>query len=252
MTTYRTETATNSSVDTPPTPAEVLARMRRDQPRFHSEADQDSARGSAALQDWGATEWLLRAIQDLGQGASQTLETGCGRSTVLFASTSQRHFCIGPREQEFARVRLYCESLGIDPEKITFLCGKSEDLLPGLTIEGKLDLVLIDGAHAFPFPMIDWYYASRWLRVGGHVIVDDAWLPAVADLVQFLNTEPSWRRVRRNLESAAYQKVAEADDFNDWVPQRYGRTRVRLWKAGVRVIRSIPRPVRRRLRQLIT
>ena len=26
----------------------------------------------------------------------------------------------------------------------------------------------------------------------------------------------------------------------------------RLWKAGVRVIRSIPRPVRRRLRQLIT
>jgi hypothetical protein len=251
MTTNRTDEAASVVRAPSPHPSRVLARIQADQPRFHSEADQDSDRGDDGLKDWGANEWMLHSLYDLGQGAKQTLETGCGRSTVLLASMAERHYCIAPREQEFERVSSYCSALGIDVDRITFLGGKSEFVLPNLQIDGMLDLVLIDGAHAFPFPTIDWFYASRNLRVGGYLIVDDVWLPAVADLIRFLDSEPSWRRVRRSLESAAYQKIAEVDDFNDWIPQRYGRTRIWLWQTGVRAVRSIPRPVRHRIRRLL-
>jgi hypothetical protein len=36
-----------------------------------------------------------------------------------------------------------------------------------------LDLVLIDGDHAFPASFIDWYYTAEQVKLGGYVIVDD-------------------------------------------------------------------------------
>jgi len=43
--------------------------------------------------------------------------------------------------------------------------------------------VLIDGAHGFPYPILDWWYVAPHVKVGGHVLLDDAYLPAVPAIV---------------------------------------------------------------------
>lgn len=71
-----------------------------------------------------------------------------------------------------------------------------------------LDLVLIDGSHAFPLPFIDWYYTYQKLKVGGKMIVDDTQLWTGLVLKRFLILEPEWQYERNSPpRSAIFTKV---------------------------------------------
>src|SRR5438309_4972331 len=96
---------------------------------------------------------------------SHTLETGAGISTILFALKHAHHTCIVPDGDLADRIREYCQLIRISVERIDFHIEKSENILPGLILD-QLDLVLIDGQHAFPAPFIDWYYTARKLKIG--------------------------------------------------------------------------------------
>jgi len=48
--------------------------------------------------------------------------------------------------------------VGIDLSNLTFVNKPSEQYLPAVIQDGALDVVLIDGKHTFPWPMIDWHY----------------------------------------------------------------------------------------------
>src|SRR6266480_557473 len=109
--------------------------------------------------------------QNVGQN-SHTLETGAGISTILFAIKHTHHICIVPDGDLADRIREYCQQRNISVERINFHIGKSEYILPGLTTD-HLDLVLIDGQHAFPAPLIDWYYTAPKLQIGGLLLIDD-------------------------------------------------------------------------------
>lgn len=53
-------------------------------------------------------------------------------------------------------------------------------------------MVVLDGKHAFPWPMIDWFYTADKLRNGGIMMVDDAHIKSVGVLVEFMKTDPGW------------------------------------------------------------
>jgi hypothetical protein len=56
-----------------------------------------------------------------------------------------------------------------------------------------LDIVFIDGMHAFPWPILDWYATADLLKVGGLMIIDDTQLPSVGILSEFLMADsPRW------------------------------------------------------------
>src|SRR5207248_7700804 len=104
-----------------------------------------------------------QALHLIDQNVDQnyhTLETGAGISTILFAIKHAHHNCIVPDGDLADRIREYCQQRNISVERINFHIGKSEYILPGLTTD-QLDLVLIDGQHAFPAPLIDWYKRRR-------------------------------------------------------------------------------------------
>jgi predicted O-methyltransferase YrrM len=84
----------------------------------------------------------------------RTLETGCGYSTIIFALKGMRHTVISPIFEEHQRIGEWCDANEIDLSNVEFKLGRSEDLLPALKPE-PLDLVLIDGWHAFPAPFLD-------------------------------------------------------------------------------------------------
>ena len=92
------------------------------------------------------------------------------------------------------------------------LLDPSHEVLPGWEPR-PLDLVLIDGAHGFPYPIVDWWQLAPHLRVGGTVLLDDAYLPAVAAVVDFVRDSPAWK-----LEDAVSFRTARVRKLREEPP----------------------------------
>lgn len=121
-----------------------------------------------------------------------TLETGAGASTIVLAATGAQHAAITPAADEIARIRAECERLDVRLDSVTFHLGPSEDVLPRLP-RLLLDVALIGGADGFPYPVLDWWHIAPRLRVGGYLLVDTAYNPAAAAVVEHLRRDAAWR-----------------------------------------------------------
>lgn len=161
---------------------EVVARLQQDRPMFHV--------GGTRI--WNAMPESLRVIADLVRGGDTTVETGCGASTVVFASRGSTHTVISPDAREHQLVHEYCVSIGVDDSAVNYVASSSDVVLPTLFHGREVDLAFIDGAHSFPYPVIDWHYISEALKVGGRILVDDVSIPAVAPVYRFMAAEDHW------------------------------------------------------------
>jgi predicted O-methyltransferase YrrM len=180
---------------------------------------------------WAALEWLE---QEVTPGMA-TLETGAGSSTIIFAAGGAEHEAVTPDAGEEERIRSECFRRGIDSRHVRFLLGPSHEALPGWAAR-PLDLVLIDGAHGFPYPILDWWYLAPHLRVGGRMLLDDAYMPPVATLLDSLAVQSAWEIVDRlGYRTVVVRKVGEALPSFDWTGERLG---------GRMSFRSLP-PLRR-------
>ena len=137
---------------------------------------------------WAALEWLERNVQE----GMATLETGAGASTIVFAARGAEHEAVTPDPSEEERIRRACREREIDDSRLTFRIGRSQDVLAGLP-ERELDLVLVDGAHGFPYPVLDWWHLSPRLKVGGSMLLDDAYLPGVSAVVDHARSSDAWK-----------------------------------------------------------
>ncbi len=165
-----------------------FSTLMSDAPQFHTHD------GSPI--SWQVCEGVLKYLEHSLHAGASTLETGAGVSTVVFALKQTRHICITPDADQVSRIQAYCTSRQISLDQVSFQIEPSERILPELrqTVpEQSLDLVLIDGRHAFPTPFIDWYYTADLLKVGGKVIVDDTHLWTGHILKEFLALEPEWQ-----------------------------------------------------------
>jgi len=167
------------------------------------------------------SDQALHLIDQNVNPGSHTLETGAGISTILFAIKHAHHTCIVPDGDLADRIREYCQQRSISVERINFHIGKSENILPGLTT-GQLDLVLIDGQHAFPAPFIDWYYTALSLKIGGLLLIDDIQLWTGCILKDFLSEEPEWRLIKElSGRTAAFVKEKDYSQEKWWGQQPY-------------------------------
>ena len=137
---------------------------------------------------WAALEWLEQTVQP-GWG---TLETGAGLSTLVFASRGAVHDAITPSQDEADRIVAEAERRGISLDGVRFRIASSHEELPRWEPR-PLNLVLLDGAHGFPYPILDWWHIAPHLKTGGFLVLDDAYMSAVARLVEFLRSRPSWQ-----------------------------------------------------------
>lgn len=148
-----------------------------------------------------------------------TLETGTGVSTLVFALAGADHTCVTPNGAEVRRLRAYAGEKGVALETVEFVVEDSADALPARRPE-PLEVVLLDGKHAFPWPVLDWFYTARSLREGGLVVLDDRELPAVALVERFLASEPGWERLEAPDDRACvFRKLAGSLDDRPWHAQ---------------------------------
>lgn len=201
-----------------------------EQPNFHAWPDGRPA-------NWSVANDVLRFIHQSIVPGMQTLETGSGRTTVVFALAGAHHTCISPNREETERIRHYLARHGIK-DTIRFIHDSSDVVLPaGKDIPEVLDFVLIDGAHRFPMAVIDWHYSERRVRVGGIVAVDDYPMPSVRVLHDFLMGEDEWQLTKKFMRTSFFQRVHETVSVWDWADQNMNKPPSkennwfrRLWK----------------------
>lgn len=197
----------------------AVKQLVDESPKLHGADDPASEYG---LDFWGIQSSVLELFMEMVTPGCLTLETGCGLSTICFAVIGSEHICVSPDPKEHNRIRHFCTTHHISTKGVRFIAMKSEAALPSLDIGGrKLDFALIDGCHAFPTPMIDYYYLNERLKIGGFLFVDDLHISTVGFLHKFLITEPAYEFVRIDSQKTGiYRKVGITHYPNDWFDQK--------------------------------
>ena len=131
-----------------------------------------------------------------------TLEVGCayGLSSLhickaLRGRAGAKHTILDPfqiSQWDGAGIR-NLEEAGVD--YFEWVEELSEIALPRLLSEkeGGFDFVFIDGWHTLDHTLLDCFYATRLLRTGGYLVVDDILLPPVRRALAYVAAYPCYR-----------------------------------------------------------
>lgn len=204
------EPLTCGRIETP-----ITDQLRRDPPLAHGD---DRYLGLA----WPALEWLEANVQP----GMRTLETGSGASTLVFAARGASHTAVSPVADEHERLRRYGASHAIRMDDVRFIAESSHTALQSTWTPEPLDIVLVDGAHSFPFPTLDWMYTAPHLKVGGRMLVDDAYQPAVNTLARYMRANPAWElETVPGHRTPVFRKVQDVPLSFDWDDHALGHAR---------------------------
>lgn len=169
-------------------------------------ADPPAVHGGAPGGVWATDEPCYEFLWENVKPGDSTAETGCGVSTAVIAARGARHTSVFLAYEEGAIFEGWAAQRKLDLSKVTLLSGGSEAVLPGLAL-GLLDLVLIDGNHGFPFPVLDWFYMCRFLKQDGLLVVDDCQIAGVQRLLEYLDHDPNWRLQSQRPKWRVYRRA---------------------------------------------
>jgi hypothetical protein len=195
----------------------LIDKLIADQPHFHAWPDGKPA-------NWAVAPDVLRFIFQQLKPGMKTLETGAGQTTVAFCIAGTDHIAVTPDTAQADRIRKYLDALKLNCN-LTFIHESSDVILPsGRGIPDRLDFVLIDGAHSFPFPILDWHYTQQRVPVGGIVVVDDYVMPSVRILYDFLMGEDEWQLMRAFQVTSFFRRIRPSGNVWDWADQKINRS----------------------------
>jgi hypothetical protein len=189
-----------------------LKAILSEPPKLHKYGDQ-------LISDWRIDDTTCLELNSRLKPGINTLETGAGLSTIIFAASGCRHTSIVPDKALTDRIQDYCRSANIDTNNVTFIISKSADIIHQLP-RSEYDLVLIDGCHGFPSIFVDFYYAAKLLKNGGTLIVDDMHIYTCHLAARFMQSDPGWNVEVMTNRVAVGIKILDTVD-TEWTEQPY-------------------------------
>jgi glycosyltransferase involved in cell wall biosynthesis len=175
---------------------------------------------------------VLEAIANYAKdhSISNSVETGCGVSTILLSNISKiKHKCFALPRGDLDTVK---SSPLLNKDTIEFVEGPTQRNLPYHNFSEKLQLALIDGAHGYPFPEIDYYFIYPHLDEGALLIIDDIWIPTIQNLYLFLKEDEMFELLEVIGNRTAFFRRTSAvllDPYGDgWWVQNYNKQRFPL------------------------
>ena len=200
---------------------------------------------TAGLTCYGIGPDVLFFIADVVHGDSRTLETGAGCSTLVFALRGCQHTAITPSQSEIALITQYALEKEISLANVRFVQESSDRYLPSCEAS-DLDLVLLDGKHAFPWPILDWFFTADRLRRGGLLLIDDVQMRSVAMLAEFMQVDPGWELAHDfDGKTLAFRKIRESIHDVAWHMQPYTVTPPTKGIVALGLFRGVARRVKR-------
>jgi predicted O-methyltransferase YrrM len=179
-----------------------------------------------------STAVLRRIEQLLPTNIQYSVETGCGKSTILFSNLSQDHtvFCLEDREHGDNSSINFFETCALTKnERVKMVLGATQKTLPFYNEFKKYDVVLIDGPHGFPFPEMEYYHFYPHLRTGGILIIDDVHIPTIGRFADILAEDAMFEPVELVSTTAVFRRT-DAPTFDPtgdgWWIQNYNRRRI--------------------------
>lgn len=179
------------------------------------------------------SNYALRKIEEyLPEKIANSVETGCGKTTVLFSILSDSHlaFTLDDRElgdQSSVGFFEKCPISNVD--RVKFIYGPTQKTLPSFVHKEKFDVALIDGPHGYPFPEMEYMYLYPHLNPGGVLILDDVAIPTIGRLADFISEDDMFEPVGLVECTAIFKRTDSPtfDPFGDgWWNQKYNRRRV--------------------------
>lgn len=116
-----------------------------------------------------------------------TAETGCGGSTILLSHLSSRHTAFA-WEGDDRTISDLKRRGDLAAQRVDFVEGETKRTLPAYCFPGTLDLILLDGPHAYPLPQVEFEFLFPHLDTGGWLVIDDLQIPSVHELFRFLRS----------------------------------------------------------------
>jgi len=203
-----------------------LKAILSDPPKVHDHRGQ-------LISDWRIDNTTCFELNSRLKAGLNTLETGAGVSTVIFAANGCQHTCVTPEKAEADRIQDYCRAANIDTSSVHFIIARSSDIIHQLP-RSAFDLVLIDGCHGFPSVFVDFFYAARLLKIGGTLIIDDMHIYTCQLAASFIQSDPGWSVELKDKRVAFAIKTADTIDM-EWISQPFvvrrssRKTLVRAW-----------------------
>jgi precorrin-6B methylase 2 len=202
--------------------------------------DPDLIERARAFHPWDAmSPAALSGILRRGPFRSSA-ETGCGGSTIVLSHASDRHIAFAIEGEDRTITELHQQS-DLRVGNVIFVEGETRDTLPRYPFEGELDLVLLDGPHAYPLPQVEFAYLYPRIRPGGWLVIDDIQIPSVYELLRFLRKESSVVLEEVAVRTAFFQKVSATGYGPDgWALQGMNRRTILRysWRDRLRRLRS--------------
>ena len=171
----------------------------------------------------------LRRIHEFAMSSDNlcTAETGSGQSTLYFSQISDCHtvFALNDvAEVDTKSISAVNASPLLNKKTVKFVIGPTQKTLPTYTFTKPLDIVLIDGPHAYPYPDLEYYYLYPHIKPGGLLVIDDIHIPTIANLFSFLVHESMFDLVDVVWYTAFFirnnHKTFPTDQDNWWL-QKY-------------------------------
>jgi hypothetical protein len=219
---------------------EIRRRIAEVGPSLHS-AGTFSARTFEAIARAAHKRQILNSV-----------ETGSGASTLLFSHLSEHHtvFALDGGSGSITNVR---RSPLLRQDVVTFVEGPTQATLPQYHFTEKLQLVLIDGPHGYPFPDLEYYFLYPHLETGALLILDDIHIPTVHNLFQFLRRDAMFD-LDEIVQTTAFFKRTSAptfDPFGDgWWRQNFNAKPLLRYTWKDRMRRILPASIQRSLTRL--
>ena len=176
---------------------------------------------------------VIRRVDELiqesfGGRLKASAETGCGKSTLLLSHRSERHLCFTQDPKNDDSLTKVQTSNLLLADHVEFILGPSQRTLPGFRWDCFIDLALIDGAHGYPFPEMDYYYFYPQLTQNAILVVDDIHIPTIHRLFEFLCEDEMFDFVGQ-VQCTAFFRRTSAPSFNPqgdgWWLQKYNQKR---------------------------
>jgi hypothetical protein len=118
-----------------------------------------------------STLYILAALHDVGTGI---------------------HTAIDPWQNELWRDVGLISGTALGKGQFRFLQETSIAALARLgTSAEKFDLIFIDGDHRFDGTLVDFTLAAELCPIGGSILFDDPWMPAVRTVISWINSNRS-------------------------------------------------------------